>query len=314
MVVLRRSRGAVKSFMTREGVFDELDIALAPHPSDSSNVVMGTLANIQAEFRFTGAAAHAAAAPERGRSALDAADLMIVGTQFLREHIVQEARLHHAYLDAGGSSPNVVQASAALLFYIRAPKSSQVREIYQRVQDIARGAALMTGTTVEIAIKSAMVEVVPNDTLGKLLVETWQEIGPCPFSAEARAFAARMAPAVGNTTGENLLDETVPTYRPEAPTVASGSSDVGDVSFKVPTVMAFYASMCKGTPGHSWQFASQAATPLMHDAMIHFSKVMACTVLKLLENPALVQEAKDELKKRGVVYDCLIPAEVKPEI
>lgn len=307
-------QGCGKSFMAREGVFNELDVAIAPHPGDNNSVVgVSMLANIQAEFSFHGQAAHAAANPDKGRSALDAADLMIMGVQFLREHIVQEARIHHAYLDAGGTSPNVVQANAKLLFYIRAPKGSQVKEIYARVQDVARGAAIMTGTTMDFRVKSAMVDLNNNDVLGKVAEEAWKEVGPTQFSEKAYEVAKMIAPAVGNLEAKDVLDTKVPTYV-RIPMAMPGSTDVGDVSYIVPTVMMMYAGESKGTPGHSWQLVAQSATEVMHDGMIHNAKVMALTGMKLLQNPELVEKAWDEFKASGVKYECLIPDDVMPEI
>ncbi len=306
-------QGCGKSFMTREGVFNELDVAIAPHPGDN-NTIMGVsmLANIQAEFTFYGHAAHAAAMPHMGRSALDAADLMIVGVQFLREHIVQEARIHHAYIDAGGTSPNVVQAKAKLLFYIRAPKGYQVKEIFARMQDVARGAALMTGTTMEFEVKSAMTDLFNNDVLGKVTEEAWTEVGETQFSEKAYEIAKLLAPAVGNPEAKDVLDTSVPKYV-RVPVAMPGSTDVGDVSYVVPTVMMMYAAETKGTPGHSWQLVAQSGTELMHDGMMHNAKVMALTGMKLLQNPQLVEDAIAEHKASGVVYECLIPADVQPE-
>ncbi len=306
-------QGCGKSFMSREGVFNELDVAIAPHPSDANNIMgVSMLANIQAEFTFYGQPAHAAAMPDKGRSALDAADLMIVGVQFLREHIVQEARVHHAYIDAGGTSPNVVQAKAKLLFYIRAPKGYQVKEIFARIQDVARGAALMTGTTMEFSVKSAMTDLFNNDVLGKVAEEAWAEIGETKFSDEAYEIAKLMAPTVGNTNPDNVLATNVPKYV-RVPVAMPGSTDVGDVSYIVPTVMMMYASETIGTPGHSWQLVAQSRTAIMHDGMIHNAKVMALTALKLFENPELVDKAWEEFKASGVVYECLIPDDVQPE-
>lgn len=306
-------QGCGKAFMAREGVFNELDVAFGPHPGDNNNIMgISSLANIQAEFSFTGQAAHAAMNPDKGRSALDAADLMIVGVQFLREHIIQEARIHHAYTDAGGTSPNVVQAKAKLLYYIRAPKAYQVKEIFARVQDVAKGAELMTGTTVECKIKSAMVDLFNNDVMGKVTAEAWQEIGANEFSEEAYRVARLLAPTVGNPEAKDVLDTSIPKYQ-RLPIAMPGSTDVGDVSYVVPTVMIMYAAESKGTPGHSWQLVAQSRTALMHEGMLHNAKVMALAGLKLIENPELVKQAKEEFEAANVQYECLIPDEVKPE-
>ncbi len=308
-------QGSGKSFMARDGAFRGLDMAVAPHPMPTNAVMsFSSLANVQAEFHFTGVAAHASSYPERGRSALDAADLMIVGTQFLREHIISEARMHHAYLDAGGTSPNVVQDSARLLFYIRAPKAEQVREIYARVQDVARGAAIMTGTNVECLLRSGMHDFIPNDTLGRVAAACWEELGPCPYSAEAEAVALRMAPAVGADPEKPLIDRSVPKYIPISKPM-SGSTDVGDVSYNVPTVNILYAGVIKGSMAHSWQYVAQTATPLMHDAMLHAVKVMAYTGMKVICDPEIAAQARTELlEKTDGTYVSLIPDDVMPNI
>ncbi len=307
-------QGCGKSFMTREGVFDGLDIAFGPHAMDYNNVVgHSALANIQAEFSFKGQPAHAAGAPEMGRSALDAAELMVVGVQFLREHVVQEARIHHAFLDAGGTSPNVVQSSAKLLFYTRAPKSSQVREIFERMKKIAYGAAMMTETEVEITIKSGMTEVISNPVLGKLARDSWEELGECVYSDEAKAVAAKMAPAVGKTAETCSIDSYVPPFVLEERAMA-GSTDVGDVSFVVPTIMVYFAGVSKGTVVHSWQFTAQSGTAIMHDGMLHAAKIMALSGMKILKDTSIADEAKAALDALGLKYDCLIPSEIKPEL
>ncbi|MBR2672411.1 MAG: amidohydrolase [Oscillospiraceae bacterium] len=309
-------QGCGKAFMTRDGVFDELDIAFAPHPSPF-NVVLGDsmTANIQAIFRFKGIPAHAAAMPENGRSALDGADLMIMGTQFLREHVNSEARIHYAYLDVGGTAPNVVQASAALLYYMRAPKVDQVQDIFARMINIAKGAALMTGTEMEYTIESGMREVIPNDVLGNLVAECWAEAGPIPYSEEAWEIARKMAPAVGMDPADpNILDTGVPVYRPTGKCMA-GSSDVGDVSVKIPTVMVMTGGELRATPGHSWQLVAQSGTRLMQDAMLHGSAILADATMKVIADPSIAEKAKEELMGRtGCKYECLIPDEIAPPI
>ncbi|MBR2669193.1 MAG: amidohydrolase [Solobacterium sp.] len=309
-------QGCGKSFMTRDGVFDELDIALAPHPG-TDNVIMADsmLANIQGIFRFKGTPAHASSMPDRGRSALDAADLMIMGTQFLREHVTTDARIHYAYLDTGGTAPNVVQSTAALLYYMRAPKVEQVQDIYTRMVDIARGAALMTGTQMEYSIESAMRELVPNDVLGQLAAECWKEIGTCEFSEQAMEVVRTMAPAVGHQPEEEgLIDLKIPEYRSMGKP-GFGSTDVGDVSIKIPTVMIMYAGEVKGTPGHSWQLVAQSGTPLMQEAAIHCASLLAGITLRVIQDPAIVEKAKEELmQKTGCNYVSLIPEDVKPPI
>lgn len=307
--------GGGKVFMTRAGVFDGVDIAISAHPIHKNWILdVSSLSVVQAEFAFTGVASHASGAPEHGRSALDAAELMVVGIQFLREHVVQEARMHHAYLDVGGTAPNVVQPSAKLLFFVRAPKGEQVKEIFERVKDVARGAALMTGTTVDITYRTAMMDYIPNHTVGNVLADAWAETGPCAYSAEAMEVANKVAPLIGNTTGRNILEEGTPAYVPKAAAM-KGSTDVGDVSYVVPTGQLLFQGWVTKTPPHSWQAVLQSRSPLMHDAMIHASKVLALACMKLLRDPALVEAAKDELMKAtGGSYESLLPPEVEAKI
>lgn len=305
--------GGGKCFLAREGLFEGVDFAISPHPFPDAGFIGPTLATAQVEYSFTGVASHASAMPDQGRSALDAAELMVMGVQFLREHIIQEARLHHAYLNAGGTSPNVVQAEASLLFYIRAPKAHQVMEIFQRVNRIANGAAMMTDTTVNIRHRSGLADMIPNDVLGALLGESWAELGPCLYSDEARALAARMAPTVGRDPGAPILDESVPAYDPNAP-LMMGSTDVGDVSYLVPAACLNFPGVVLGTPAHSWQWVSQAASPIMHDGLIHAAKILALTGMKLLADPTLAEKAKAELlQKTGGKVQSMLPEGAVPE-
>ncbi len=304
--------GGGKSFLARDGFFDGVDFAISPHPFPDGGFMGPTLATVQAEYTFTGQASHASAMPEQGRSALDAAELMVMGVQFLREHIIQEARIHHAYLDVGGTSPNVVQANAKLFFYIRAPKGKQVREIFERINKVARGAAMMTETEVAIRHKAGLADLVPNHVVGQVLSDCWAELGPCVFSPEARAMAEQMAPTVG-LEGGDVLDESVPVYDPNAP-LLMGSTDVGDVSYIVPSAALNFPGVIKGTPGHSWQWVSQAASPIMHDGLVHAAKVSALAGMKLLTQPELAQTAREELmKKTGCKLVSMLPPNAVPE-
>lgn len=306
--------GAGKAFMAREGVFSEMDAAMAPHPAEN-NYIMGisALANVHVKYSFKGKAAHAGAIPHLGRSALDACSLMIVGVQFLREHIIPEARIHHAYLNAGGTAPNVVQADASLLFYIRAPKSSEVKEIFERVNDIAKGAALMTGTSLETELQSGVNNLLVNKVIGSTLQEAWAEIGPQNFSEEALSVAKKFAPVIPNCDLDKPLDESIPVFE-KKDTSMSGSTDVGDASYIAPTVMFMHAALCKCTPGHTWQLVAQSRSPIMHEGMIHAAKVMALTGIKLIKDPELVKAAWKEHKESGAKYESLIPDDIKPNI
>lgn len=327
--------GSGKAFMAREGVFDALDCALSWHPADATNAWSGsTLANVQVSYKFKGVAAHAAAVPHLGRSALDAVELMNVGVNYLREHVIPEARMHYAVTNTGGFSPNVVQAEAEVLYLIRAPKNAQVQEIYKRINKIAQGASLMTETELEIDFIKACSNIIPNSTLEQLLDEKLREI-PHPAYTDneirlAEKFRAT-SPAVGSTinsyaekvTGADnkkamlaladkaLLDVVMP-YIPSE-TAMPGSSDVGDVSWVCPTAQINVACYAADTPGHSWQLTGQGKLAPAHKGMLYAGKVLASAAIRLMEDPQLLEKAKEEHKMRvGEGYVCPIPAGVQP--
>ncbi|WP_299256695.1 amidohydrolase [uncultured Kushneria sp.] len=189
--------GSGKTFMVREGLFDDVDAALTWHPMTFTGLFSTpTLANIQAYFRFHGTAAHAANSPHLGRSALDAVELMNVGANYLREHVPDQARLHYAMTDSGGASPNVVQSSAEVLYLVRAPTMSETEEIYARLQDVARGAALMTGTSVEVTFDKACSSYLPNRTLEALMFEQMQALGAPAFDEGDQRYARTIADTI----------------------------------------------------------------------------------------------------------------------
>ncbi|ANY67095.1 amidohydrolase [Paenibacillus sp. BIHB 4019] len=317
--------GSGKAFMAREGLFDDADMAICWHPGGLNGIMPGnSLANYQIYYKFKGRSSHAAGSPHLGRSALDAVELMNVGVNYLREHIIPEARVHYAVTNAGGISPNVVQGAAEVLYLIRAPETPQVEEIYQRVCNIARGAALMTGTEVEIVFDKACSNLVPNYTLGRAMHKQFEQLGLPVFSEEeqryARAIRATLSEAdkasvtYKEVAGKDLCDILLPFDEREGGSRMSGSTDVGDVSWIVPTVQCFTSCVAIGTPFHTWQVVAQGASSIGHKGMLHAAKVMAMTGLEALQSPELIAEAKAELKERlqGGAYECPIPAYVKP--
>ena len=310
--------GSGKAFMARDGVFDELDTALCWHPDENTGVrVQTSLANCQVLYKFNGKAAHAGAEPHLGRSALDAVELMDVGANYLREHMIDQARVHYAITDAGGFSPNVVQPHAEVLYLIRAPRSAQVKELYERVNDIARGAALMTGTTVEIDFVKACSDTILNDTLQRVLYEKMAQIG-VPEITEADEALAR------ELTEKALMeypkaDPVHPIHDELLPYTGQieyecGSTDVGDVSWVCPTVQAKAATWAFGTPCHSWQAVTQGVMPLAHKMTLYIAKSLAAMGAELMVNAELLERAKQELRRlvgpEG--YVCPIPQGVKP--
>jgi aminobenzoyl-glutamate utilization protein B len=321
--------GAAKGFMVRDGAFDDVDIAITWHPDYFAGVIEAlSLANTRIDFTFTGRAAHAAASPHLGRSALDAVELMNVGVNYMREHMPSDARIHYAYLDAGGIAPNVVQARAKVRYLIRAASVLELRGLVERVRRIADGAALMTETQVQTEVVSAVCELLGNTPLEAAMQRNLDRIGPPVFAESDRGFAQAIQDTLTDADiaaayrrhgmpagrGNPLHDGIVP---PAEKSVAMvGSTDVGDVSQKVPTVQARGATWAVGTPFHSWQAVAQGKSPAAHAAMAHVAKVMAGTALDALRDPALIAAAKADLRRRmgGRPYESPLPAEAKPAL
>ncbi|MDR1579353.1 MAG: amidohydrolase [Synergistaceae bacterium] len=329
--------GSGKAFMARSGVFGGTDAFFTWHPMGENRVWgCSSLANYQVYFHFKGLSAHAAAAPEKGRSALDALELMSVGVNYLREHVVQEARIHYAYTNAGGMAPNVVQSDASALYFIRAPKSAQVRPIFERVVDIAKGAALMSGTAMEIEWDSACAEYIVNDALGRAMHENMRELGDTKYTDEEKACARRYVatlPEGSNKGVADLIKKSFPELEPgEVEAMASeplqeklfpyvmtddalpGSTDVSDASWVAPTAQLLVGCYPTGAPSHSWQWVAFGKSPAIHKGLIYAGKVMAMTALDVIDDPELAAKAKREHLKRlnGEKYVCAIPENVKP--
>lgn len=310
--------GSGKAFMARDGVFDELDAALCWHPDENTGVrVQTSLANCQVLYKFNGKAAHAGAEPHLGRSALDAVELMDIGANYLREHMIDQARVHYAITDAGGFSPNVVQPHAEVLYLIRAPRSAQVKELYERVNDIARGAALMTGTTVEIDFVKACSDTILNDTLQRVLYEKMAQIGVPEITEADEALARELTETAlmeypKADPVHPIHDELLP-YTGQIE-YECGSTDVGDVSWVCPTVQAKAATWAFGTPCHSWQAVTQGVMPLAHKMTLYIAKSLAAMGAELMVNAELLERAKQEHRRlvgpEG--YVCPIPQGVKP--
>lgn len=320
--------GAAKAFMVRAGAFKDADIAITWHPNSFWEVAPPlSLANTRADFVFAGRAAHAAVAPHLGRSALDAVELMNVGVNYMREHMPSDARVHYALLDTGGIAPNVVQAHARVRYSIRARDLPGMLELVERVKKIAQGAALMTETTLETRIISAVSNLLSNTPLEKALHGVMEELGPPHFDEADRAFARdirkTLSPqdiaaawhAIGlPETDAPLADFVVPLDAPRNPAI--GSTDVGDVSWVVPTVQAHAPTVAIGSPFHTWQIVAQGKTPAAHKAMVHVSKAMAALATHLFRDPALMEAAKKDLAARTAKspYRSPVPEGVDPPL
>ena len=330
--------GAAKAFMAREKLWYGLDAALTWHPKDVNEVVTGSSNScIQTQYKFTGIAAHAAGDPDRGRSALDAVELMNIGVQFLREHMPSKARVHYAITDAGGRSPNVVQPRASVLYMVRSNHVAEAVELQKRVDDIAQGAALMTGTTFEKQFIDGLADTVPNHTLETVLYRNFEELGVPAHTAEEKAFADALSktypgsdalPGIGADfdadvadqvrklrarTGGAMNDFLAPLY--QGPAFEPGSTDVGDVSWQCPTGQIHVAAWPNGCPGHSWQNVSCGGTDLGRKSAVHAGKVLAATAIDLLTDHSLLKAAKAEFQKQTVEgYTCPIPADAVPVV
>ena len=321
--------GAGKLFMVREGAFADVDIALSWHPAPFCGVNKAvSLANVQIDFDFTGRASHAAAAPHLGRSALDAVELMNVGVNYMREHMPSDARVHYAVLDAGGVAPNVVQARAKVRYLVRARELPEVQALAARVVRIAEGAALMTETAMRHQIIAGMSNLLGNPPLERALHDNLQRLGPPPFDDQDRDFARQIQATLrpGDITaafhrfglppreGVALCDGIVPLDGP--PPALMGSTDVGDVSWVVPTAQIRGATYAVGTPGHSWQLTAQGKTPAAHTGMAHAAKVLAATAIDLLGDAALLEAARADHAARthATPYRCPVAADMPPAL
>ncbi len=307
--------GAGKVFLARAGVFEGIDSVVSWHPEKMYMVrTRPSLALVNVIYSFEGISAHAGSSAHLGRSALDAVELMNVGANFLREHMDLTSRIHYAIIDAGGDAPNVVQSHAKVKYTIRATKAAGVRELWERVNDIARGAALMTGTTVSWRVQSAYSELITIPTLQKTAYEAMQE-APFPLPTEEENAFGR---ALQATMHLKEMPETVyaeELLAPAPPVPHGGSTDTADVSWNCPTVQMHIGTWAIGTPAHSWQAVAQGKSTYAHKSLLYAAKAVAGTIMRLLDNPALIEQAWAEQRERAKGgYVCPLPDDVQPSI
>ena len=329
--------GASKAFMARDGVWKDLDCAITWHPSALTYVDSGTCNScIQTEYAFKGIASHAAGSPEYGRSALDALELMNIGVNFLREHMPDEARIHYAITDGGGASPNVVQPHAQVLYMVRSVLAKDALALQKRVDDIAEGAALITGTRLKKKFIDGCSNTVPNKVLEELLYQNFQETGVPEYTEEELAYAKALTnsyefhddrlpgdaweespeiKAFVEKASENatkpMNDFLIPYLYSEKKT--PGSTDVGDVSWLTPAAQFNTACFAAGSPGHSWQNVSCGCTSIGHKGLLCAGKVLCGTAIDLFEDPKLIEAAKEEFaEKTKIGYYCPVPEDAKP--
>jgi aminobenzoyl-glutamate utilization protein B len=290
--------GSGKVFMVRDGLFDDVDAVIAWHPA-SGNLVesSSSLANISGKFRFHGLSAHAAGSPERGRSALDAVEIMDVMTNFLREHVPSETRIHYV-ITKGGAAPNVVPDEAEVYYYVRHPDMGVVKQVWRRVEDAARGASIGTGTTYDVSLVGSVYAFLPNQTLARVQQRALETIGGFTLSDTERDFAQRLQQSEGFSA---VPLETTSRVRPlTAGNAAPTSTDLGDVSWVMPTVHLYAATWVPGTVAHTWQATAAGGTSIGMKGMLVAAKSMALAGAELFSSPATVAAAKAELiAKRG---------------
>ncbi|WP_409228614.1 amidohydrolase [Gudongella sp. SC589] len=325
-----------KQFMARDGIFDEADFIYTWHPATRNEVQSDrTVAIMGANFRFKGTTAHAGGSPHLGRSALDAAELMSVGVNYLREHMIDQARIHYAYVDAGGVSPNVVQDRSLVKYEVRAPKVSQMRDLFARLVDVAKGAALMTGTSMEYDITMAFSDYISNSVLAQIGNDCFLEVGPPKWndgdyelakgflqsydSKTQEAIREELEEGYGDENVDEILekplDSKVHPWDPGNRRYRSGSTDVGDVSYVVPTLNFNVATACVGNVGHTWQMTAQSGSGIGEKGMLVAAKVMALSAIRTMDDEDAIGRAKEFVKKQnGGKYSCPLPEDLKTPI
>jgi aminobenzoyl-glutamate utilization protein B len=295
--------GSGKVYLTREGMFNGVDVALNWHPGNKNAANPGAaLANKSAKFRFYGVSSHAAAAPEKGRSALDAVEAMDYMVNMMREHVPMESRIHYVITD-GGKAPNVVPDFAEVYYYARHPQRDVVIDIFDRMVEAAKGAAMGTGTTMKYEMIGGTHELLPNITLQKLMYNNLKAVGGYTYTAEEKAFAEEIS-----KTLDKPLDvanvEGVEEYDPNAK--PGGSTDVGDVSFTIPTVGMSAATWVPGTSAHSWQAVAAGGMSIGEKGMMVAAKTIAATGIDLINDPSIITAAQKEFEKaRGDDFEYI---------
>ena len=287
--------GGGKVYMIRAGHFRDVDVVVGWHPGDVNQVSTATtLANISAKFRFRGVSAHAAGAPEQGRSSLDGVEAMNTMVNLLREHVPQETRIHYI-ITSGGKAPNVVPDFAEAYYYARHSDMRILDGIWERIVNAAKGAALGTGTTVELEVVNAVYNVLPNEYLAGIMNQQLERVGGVRYSPEEEQFATTLRPSL---TGKVPPAGTEARILPIEGGVSSGSTDMGDVSWVVPTIELSAATWVPGTPAHSWQATAAGGMSIGAKGMMVAAKTMALTAAELFSDPSHIQKARAEFDRK----------------
>jgi aminobenzoyl-glutamate utilization protein B len=320
-----------KVFMVRAGYFDGVEACLSHHPSSMNTAGLSSSTAVNSvKFHFYGKTSHAAGSPEQGRSALDAIELMNIGVNFLREHVIDKARIHYV-IEEGGGQPNVVPDYARSWYYIRAPERDQLEPIYERIIKIAEGAALMTDTELKAKFIVGIYNKLPSKALSEVVVSNMREIGAPNYTDEELEFARKIAESVPKQQKiDSLRKSKVPDWEKYVDVdiftdildpwnegeVSAGSTDVSDVSWQTPTMEFGTAAFVLGAPGHSWQHVACSGTSIGHKSLVFAAKTIAGSALDLFTKPDLLESAQEEHdeKMKGRSYRCPIPDHIPPPL
>lgn len=305
-----------KAFMARGGAFRDLDLAFSWHGSTHNELTDGVMTGLNsAIFHFKGRTAHAGGDPHNGRSALDAAELMSMGANYLREHVTSDVRIHYVYKEAG-TAPNIVPDKASVWYYVRAMSREAIEETYRRLVLVAKGAATMTETEVEIEFLGGCYNTLNNKVLLNVLHEEMENTELPKWTKEELDFAAEMNVQSPKYEDMKAAGEITPAIHSEVPEIQHadgyGSTDVGDVMHIVPTAQVTTATCNICAPGHSWQITCCAGMSIGQKGMLYGAKVMAAAAGRFYEDHSLVEQAKEAFVKdmKGKSYNCPIPMEV----
>ncbi|MFC1803934.1 amidohydrolase [Thermoproteota archaeon] len=319
-----------KVFMVRDGLFDDLDACFSHHPGNMNTAKLDSSNSEDImKFHFFGKTSHAASSPEHGRSALDAIELMNAGVNYLREHVIDKARMHYVIED-GGDQPNVVPDYARSWYWLRAPEREQLKDIYDRVLKIAEGAALMTDTRFKMEYIVGAYNLIPNMALSEIVLSNMREINAPKYSEDELQFAKKIGESISKKQKSTSLNTSkIPNWEkyvdvdlvddiinPWREVVNAGGTDLADVSWKTPTMEFSTTTFVLGTPGHSWQNVACSGSSIGHKSLIFASKVLAASALDLFTNSVLLKKVKDEHIKRlrGRTYISPLPQETKPPL
>lgn len=309
-----------KGFMARGGAFEDLDVAINFHPNKISEATIGTSTAVNSvKFHFKGRTAHAGGDPHNGRSALDAVELCNVGANYLREHVTSDIRMHYIITE-GGTAPNIVPDQASNWYYIRGLSRDAVQSTYERLVKVAEGAAHMTETELTVEFLGGCYNTLNNKVLANVVCDCMNDIPQEPWTAEeiefARALDEQSPKQYQDMITKYAIEEGTHLYYGKGNVTnfnSFGSTDIGDVMHIVPTAYFFTACTNLGAPGHSWQFASCSGSSIGEKGMIYGAKIMAMYGAKILNNPAIIKEARVEFNAamKGKKYVCPIPSEVQ---